>query len=84
MRRTRGRRRVCDPLTPLTHTPPPTHTHLRAEKVLLQHDKPLHVGAAAPHLKHLPTYLKNPGLIREKNSVSRARYCLLLPRLPAA
>lgn len=40
-----------------------------AEKVLLRHDKPLHKAAQAPHLRHIPAYLKDPSIITERSSV---------------
>ncbi|KXZ52784.1 hypothetical protein GPECTOR_8g172 [Gonium pectorale] len=38
-----------------------------AEKALLRHDKPLAAAPAAPHLRHLPAYLKDPTLIAERS-----------------
>ncbi|KAG2453496.1 hypothetical protein HYH02_001716 [Chlamydomonas schloesseri] len=44
-----------------------------AEKVLLRHDKPLAAAPAAPHLKHMPAYLKDPTLITEASEVGGRR-----------
>ncbi|GIL46760.1 hypothetical protein Vafri_3662 [Volvox africanus] len=38
-----------------------------AEKAMLRHDKPLASAPAAPHLKHMPAYLKDPALITERS-----------------
>ena len=49
-------------LTPPASPPPPSH---RADLNLLKHDKPLAAAgaaAAAAHLKHLPSYLRDPNL----------------------
>ena len=53
-----------------SHTHPHTHhTHartlMRADLKLLRHDKPLAAtaaGGSAPHLKHVPAYLRDPSL----------------------
>mmetsp|Transcript_15453 Transcript_15453/g.41851 ORF Transcript_15453/g.41851 Transcript_15453/m.41851 type:complete len:698 (+) Transcript_15453:110-2203(+) len=39
-----------------------------AERQLLRHDKPLHKTPQAPHLRHMPAYLKDPNLIKAKSS----------------
>ncbi|GLI58556.1 hypothetical protein VaNZ11_000303 [Volvox africanus] len=38
-----------------------------AEKAMLRHDKPLASAPAASHLKHMPAYLKDPGLITARS-----------------
>lgn len=35
-----------------------------AEQQLLRHDKPLHASAQAPHLKHIPAYLRDPSMVQ--------------------
>jgi ATP-dependent RNA helicase DDX56/DBP9 len=71
--------RFNDAPTPTCHThlshPPPTPSlpqRLKeyfedhaADKVLLRHDKPLHKTVQAPHLKHVPAYLKVRGFTSE-------------------
>jgi ATP-dependent RNA helicase DDX56/DBP9 len=39
-----------------------------AEKQLLRHDKPLHKLVQAPHLKHVPAYLKDTSIISKDRS----------------
>lgn len=43
-----------------------------AEKQLLRHDKPLHKIVQAPHLKHVPAYLKDSSVISKDRSFVKA------------
>lgn len=41
----------------------------QAEQKLLRHDKPLHKTGQAPHLKHIPAYLRDPAMVTGKSMV---------------
>ncbi|MEW5299598.1 MAG: hypothetical protein WDW36_002597 [Sanguina aurantia] len=43
-----------------------------AERLLLRHDKALHKAPQAPHLKHIPAYIRDPSVITERSSAGGA------------
>ena len=51
---------------------------------LLQHDKPLHRTAPAPHLKHIPLYLKDPSVHATKQTRTKGQHNAQKPRDPGS